>query len=186
MNTNSVSTTQNQSVAKLPYTDHSQDYIPRTSPWKKNCMCDYIDPENVSDRKKCCSGIKTLDRAIDKAYRHGIQSHLGIRAIQDYPCVTPGEMSKLSNDLDKAIKRNGIKMEVPRGLDPTERPLGASKKILDYCKEVIFEKLSRELGRANESKPIAFTKEIVRYCQYALTLRPSPIDSSTYLNQSWD
>lgn len=175
-----------QTSQRVPYTDHSQDYIPQTSPWNERRICDYISADNLVGQQKCCSGVKTIDRAIDKAYKNGIQSHLGIKAIQEYPCITQGEMSKLSNDLEKAIKQHGIKMEVPEGLNPSKRPLGIDKDTLNYCKQVVFEKLGRELDRLSDSKPIAFSKEIVRYCQYALTLRPGNINPSEFQNKIWE
>ena len=171
---------------RVPYTDHSRDYIPQTSPWNEQRICDYVPAENMAAQKTCCSGVKTIDRAIDKAYRHGVQAHLGIAAIQDYPCVTQAEMSRLSNDLERVIKQHGIKMEMPQGINPMERPLAASKEVMNYCKEVVFEKLARELGRVQDSKPLAFSKHIVKYCQYALTLRPSNLTPSLHRNERWD
>lgn len=186
MTTGAVSGSARQQYSSYHYSDHSEDYIPKTSPWEPENICEFIPSSNMDARNGCCSSSKTIDRAIDKAYRNGIQSHLGIKAIQDYPCVTEEEMGRLSNDLHAKIQHYGIKVELPAGLDPMKRPLGTSKEIINYCKEVVFEKLARELDRVSDSKPIAFTKQVVKYCQYALTLRPSAIDTSTYLNEGWD
>lgn len=142
-------------------------------------------PGGSEEHPQCCSSTKTIDRAIDKAYRNGLQSHLGIDAIKDYPCVTEYEMGKLSNDLRCKIRQFGIQMELPEDIDPTKRPLTTTREIQNYCKEIIFETLARELNRVSDSKPIAFTKQVVKYCQYALTLRPSALDPSTYLNGGW-
>jgi hypothetical protein len=169
-----------QTSQPVPYTDHSQDYVPQTSPWNERRICDYISADNLVGQQKCCSGVKTIDRAIDKAYKNGVQSHLGIKAIQEYPCITQGEMSKLSNDLEKAIKRHGIKMDTPEGLDASNPPGNTGISIIQYCKEVVFEKLSRELGKAANSRPIAFSKNVLKYCQQTLPLRPHPHDPSLY------
>ena len=111
-----------QTSQRVPYTDHSQDYIPQTSPWNERRICDYLSADNLVGQQKCCSGVRTIDRAIDKAYKNGVQSHLGIAAIQDYPCVTQTEMSRLSNDLERVIKQHGIKMDTPEGLDASNPP----------------------------------------------------------------
>jgi len=174
-----------QSSRAYGYTDHTNDYIPNTKRWDEENICEFI-PDKSEDKTTCCSSVDTLDRAIDKAYRHGIQSHLGVNAIQGYPCVTDSEMSKLSNDLNKKIQRYKIEPEIHKDIDPDERPLQASKDVLNYCREVVFEKLARELGRVSDSKPIAFTKQVLKYCQYVLTLRPGDLDPSTYLNKGWD
>ena len=169
-----------QPSQRVPYTDHSQDYVPQASPWNERRICDYISAENTAAQKTCCSGVRTLDRAIDKAYRHGVQAHLGIAAIQDYPCVTQTEMSRLSNDLERVIKQHGIKMDTPEGLDASNPPGNTDISIIQYCKEVVFEKLSRELGKAANSRPIAFSKNVLKYCQQTLPLRPHPHDPSLY------
>ena len=158
------------------------DYIPKTSPWDVENLCEFTPARNVEARQRCCSSPKTIDRAINKAYRNGIQWHPGIKAIQDYPCITEKEMGKLSNDLHKKARSSKVKIELPEGIDPTEKPGKVTKKILDYCKEVVFERLARELDRFNNNKPIAFTNDIVRYCKHAVTLTPSAIDTSTYTN----
>ena len=74
-------------------------------------------------------------------------------------------MGKFSSDLDKKIRPYGIKMELPEGLYPNKRSAAFTTEVRDYCKEVIFEKLARELGRVSDSKPIAFTKQVLKYCQ---------------------
>lgn len=160
--------------------------MPKTSEWKASPLCEDIEPNSTTSTQRCCSSIKTIDRAIDKAYQNGLQSHPGIAAIQDYPCVSGYEMGKLSNDLHDKIQKHGIEMKLPEGLDPMKQPLRASKEIFNYCKEVVFEKLARELGRASDSKPIAFTNQVVKYCQFALTLRPSEITPSLRINKGWD
>jgi len=162
------------------YADHSSEYIPTTSPWSNRLTCDLVSPDNTEALKTCCSGVRTLERAIDKAYKHGVQSHPGIDAIKDFPCITQREMSRLSNDLEKSIKVRGIPMDVPKDLD-TSRPAGnIDRSLMQYCREVVFDKLSRELGKASNSSPIAFSKDILKYCQQALLLRPRPHNPSLY------
>jgi hypothetical protein len=162
------------------YADHKSEYIPNTSPWSSRLTCELVSPDDTEALKMCCSGVKTIERAIDKAFKHGVQSHPGIDAIKDFPCVTQGEMSRLSNDLEKAIKARGITMDIPDGLD-TSRPAGhIGRSLMQYCREVVFDKLSRELGRAYNSPPIAFSKDILKYCQQAIALRPHPQDPSLY------
>ena len=184
MGADNLSISLGQQFATNPYVDHSGDYIPKTTNWDPEHICEFM-PGQPEDKQRCCSSTKTIDRALDKAYRNGLQSHLGINAITNYPCVTEHEMGTLSNDLNNKIRRFGIPMDLPKDLDPTKRPLSTTKEIRNYCKEVIFETLARELDRVRDSRPIAFTKQVVKYCQYALTLRPSSLDPSTYLNKGW-
>ena len=185
MTTNGISTASSKASTPVPYTDHSNDYIPQTTQWNQVNICDLVPQERLEEKKSCCSSVKTLDRAINKAYSNGVQAHLGIKAIQDYPCVTEGEMSRLSNNLRKAIKSHGIKISSPAGLKTEKRPVSVKSKTLRYCKEVVFEKLARELDRAASSKPIAFGSDILRYCQTALTLRPGSVDPSKFSRSAW-
>lgn len=154
----------NQNPTSNSSYNHISDYIPKISEWSYGKSCQFIDSPTKTEKKNCCSSIKALDRAIDKAYSNGLQSHLGISAIVGHPCVTESEIGKLSNDLDKKIRQYGIKMALPEGLDPNKRSATSTTEVRDYCKEVIFEKLARELGRVSDSKPIAFTKQVLKYC----------------------
>lgn len=164
MTTNTISSVSNQQPIPDTLYNHESDYIPKVSEWSYGKSCQFIDSPTKTEKKNCCSSIKALDRAIDKAYSNGLQSHLGVSAIEDHPCVTESEMGKLSNDLDKKIRQYGIKMALPEGLDPNKRSATSSTEVRSYCKEVIFEKLARELGRVSDSKPIAFTKQVLKYC----------------------
>lgn len=164
----------------------STGYVPETSEWTTSLLCEDVLPNSSRSTQKCCSSIKTIDRAIDKAYQNGLQSHPGIATIENYPCVSGHEMGRLSNDLHDKIQAHGIEMNLPEGLNPMKRPLGVSMEIMNYCKEVVFEKLARELNRVSDSKPIAFTNQVLKYCKFALTLRPSPINPSFHRNEGWD
>ena len=180
MSTGPICTLPSNSSTPLPYTDHSGDYIPKISPWDGRLTCSYLDAGNTNAKKTCCSDVKTIDRAIDKAYLNGVQSHHGIAEIQDYPCVTQAEMSRLSNDLERVIEQHGIKMQAPNEIDLTGRPGGARRSTMQYCKEVVFERLSRELGKAVDSKPIAFSRDVLNYCKNILTFPMSKKDPSYY------
>ena len=180
MSTGPICSLPSSTNTQLPYTDHSGDYIPKITPWDSRLTCSYLDAVNTEAKKTCCSDVKTIDRAIDKAYLNGVQSHHGIAAIQDYPCVTQAEISKLSNDLERVIKRHGIKMEVPGEIYLAGRPGGARRSTMQYCKEVVFERLSRELGKAVDSKPIAFSRDVLNYCKNILTFPISKNDPSYY------
>ncbi|WP_395140508.1 hypothetical protein [Armatimonas sp.] len=180
MTTNSISTTPSTANTKIPYTDHSGDYIPKISPWNRKLTCSYLDAGNTAAKKTCCSDVKMIDRAIDKAYQNGVQSHLGITAIQDYPCVTQAEMSRLSNDLGRVIEHHGIKMEIPEEIDLAGQPGGARRSTMQYCKGVVFERLSRELGKVVDSKPIAFSRDVLNYCKNILTFPMRKNDPSYY------
>ncbi len=94
-------------------------------------------------------------------------------------------MSKLSNNLRKAINQHSVKITSPAGLKAEKRPVSVNSRVLRYCKEVVFEKLARELDRVSDSKPIAFSKDILRYCQTALTLRPGSVDPSKFSRSAW-
>ena len=96
MTKNGISTAPSKANTPVPYTDHSGDYIPKISLWNERLTCSYLDAGNTAAKKTCCSDVKMIDRAIDKAYQNGVQSHFGIAAIQDYPCVTQAEMSRLA------------------------------------------------------------------------------------------
>ena len=162
------------------YTDHSSDYIPVTSPWNERLTCSYLDAGNSAAKKTCCSDVKMIDRAIDKAYQNGVQSHLGIATIQDYPCVTQTEMSRLSNDLSRAIKQHGVKMEIPEEIYLSGHTGGAQRSTMQYCKEVVYERLSRDLGKVVDSKPIAFSRDVLNYCKNILTFPMRKNDPSHY------
>lgn len=179
MTTGAVSGINQQSIT-YHYTDHSDDYIPKTSEWGTGMSCEFVSPSKTEARQRCCSTVKTIDKAIDKAYSNGVQSHLGIKAIQDYPCVTEHEMGKLSNDLNKKIKQYKIETPLPDGLDPIKKLRGDKKETRKFCKEVVFEKLARDLGRVSDSKPIAFTKHVFNYCLRMSVLPPSELDISGY------
>jgi hypothetical protein len=174
------STITTQTSQRVPYADHSQDYVPKTTPWDNRLTCSYQQARNTALKKTCCSDTKTIDRVIDKAYLHGVQSHLGIAAIQDYPCITGSEISKLSNDLQKAIKWHGIQMDMPQDIDIAYSPGGAQRSTMQYCKEVIFERLSRELGKVVGAEPIAFSRDVLNYCQNLLTIPMRKNDPSHY------
>jgi hypothetical protein len=151
---------------------HHDDYIPRTSSFKGKQLCERRPSDRPSAKQQCCSSADTIDRAIDKAYENGVQSHFGIKAILDYPCVSQYEMGKLSNDLHKKIQKYGIRMELPDGLDPTKQTSIASEETINFCKEVLFEKLAQDLDRPNDGGPIAFTKQVLKYCQDWFMNRP--------------
>jgi hypothetical protein len=80
---------------------------------KQKVTCSYQGVNNTAVRNTCCSDAKIIDRAVDKACQHGVQSHLGIAAIQTYPCITQPEMSRLYNELRRVIKLHGAKIEIP-------------------------------------------------------------------------
>jgi len=154
------------------YTDHATDYIPKTKRWNGQKICETNQGTEAS-RAKCCTSANTLDRIIDKAYQNGVPSHLGIKAIEDYRCVSEYEMGRLANDLQKKIQEYGIKIELPEGLNPKKMSASASEEIISYCKEVIFEKLAQDLDRPNSGKPLAFSARIVEYCLDWFLVRPN-------------
>jgi hypothetical protein len=172
MATTALSATPNQQSIISAYSNHSDDYIPKTSGSRGKQLCESQSFDDSNAKQQCCSSANTIDRAIDKAYENGVQSHLGIKAIQEYPCVTEYEMGKLSNDLHKKIQKYGIRTDIPEGLDPTKRPSIASEEIINFCKEVIFEKMAQDLGRPNDGGPISFTKRVLEYCHNWFMIRP--------------
>jgi len=180
------STNVNQTTTYVPYTDHSKDYIPSTSPWNTKLTCSYQGVNNTAVRNTCCSDSKIIDRTVDKAYEHGVQSHLGIAAIQSYPCITQPEMSRLNNDLRRVIKLHGTKMDIPEGVDLTPHPSGAFRNTMQYCKEVLFNRFAGELGKVTQGPPMAFTREVLDYCKKTLRFSMVPNDPSLYLKKGWE
>lgn len=154
------------------YADHSADYVPETMPWNGGKICDST-PASSINRAKCCSSANTIDKIIDKAYQNGMQSHLGIKAVEDYPCISEYEIGRLANDLHKKTQKYGIKIELPEGLNPMKRRASASEEIVMFCKEVIFERLAQDLDRPNSGKPIAFSAKLVNYCLDWFLVRPN-------------
>jgi hypothetical protein len=165
MTTSAISELPKQQFTTYPYNDHSNDYIPKTSGLRGKQLCRSMPIDNAKTDQRCCSSAGTIDAAIDVGYRNGVQSHLGIKAIQDYPCVSEYEMGKLSNDLQRKIQKYGIKLEIPDGLNPDKWTSTASEKTINFCKEVIFEKLAQDLERPNSGNPIAFTMQVLKHCQ---------------------
>ena len=152
-----------------------EDFIPQTFSWDDlgRIACDNHDYKQTERERggeiKCCSPTHIMERVIDKAYAHGLQGHAGIEVIQRYPCVPNAELDRLSNDLHRKIQTDGISMELPEGFDLNEKPYYTDpnlSNIVRYCKEVLFEKLSRQLGRLKESRPMAFTADVYNYCRY--------------------
>lgn len=178
-------TTVNQTASYVPYTNHSNDYIPHTSPWNEKLTCSYQGSNNAAVRNTCCSDTKIIDRTIDRAYLHGVQSHLGISAIQSYPCITQPEMSKLNNDLRRVIKLHGTKAEIPDGVDLSPRATGAFRNTMLYCKEVLFQRFAGELGKVTEGPPMAFSREALNYCKEAIGFSMVSNDPSLYLKKGW-
>ena len=161
-----------QSSRAYGYTDHSTDYIPKTKAWDGEKICG-ADQDAAALRAKCCSSANTIDRIIDKAYQNGVQSHLGIRAIEDYPCISEYEMGRLANDLHDKTQKYGVRMDLPEGLNPKRPSATASEEIITYCKEVIFQKLALDLNLPHTGKPLAFSAKIVEYCLDWFLVRPN-------------
>lgn len=161
-----------QSGGSYRYTDHSTDYVPKTKLWDGEKICE-VSPRRPGSKAKCCSSANTIENIIDKAYQNGVQSHLGIKAIEDYPCVSEYEIGRLANDLHQKIQKHGVKMELPEGLNPKRPSATASEEIITYCKEVIFQKLALDLDRAHSGKPLAFSARIVEYCLDWFLVRPN-------------
>ena len=151
-----------------------KDFIPQTFSWDDlgRIACDNHDYKQKERERggeiKCCSHTHIMTRVIDKAYAHGLQEHAGIKAIQNYPCIPNAELDRLSNDLHRKIQTDGISMELPEALDVNKRLYSYNpnfSEIVNYCREVLFEKLGRRLGRLKESKPMAFTAGVYKYCK---------------------
>ena len=71
-------------------------------------------------------------------------------------------------------------MDMPQDMDLAYKPGGAQRSTMQYCKEVIFERLSRELGKVVGAEPIAFSRDVLNYCQNLLTIPMRKNDPSRY------
>ena len=165
---NNISTTQaTSSTSHSVSADRQKDeYVPKTLIRKRGDNLRSCDQHDYV-KGECCSQSYIVGRVIDKAYAHGLQSHAGIKEIQNYPCVPNAELDRLANDIHQKAKMYGIPMELPEGMN-LENDISSlsynSGKIRRYCKEVLFEKLAHQLGRIKESKPVAFTADVFSYC----------------------
>jgi len=152
--------------------NHEQDYIPVVRAGEHPHVCGEDADLSLPREERCCSSNARIDKVIAKAYENGVQTHLGVRLAETYPCIPIPELNKLSDDIEQKTELYGLPLNpLPEGLDPKERPSAAYPNVVSFCKEVMFDKLSHLVGKVTDSKPMAYTEEVAAFCEHVYSFR---------------